>query len=227
MLLCPQEIKNQIYKLVLGGNWIHIEHNYHGNRSDFYHGLYHDAYPYLDPASSYCERKEFQLVLGNIFPYHPPDKSNVALLHVCHQIYIEARFIVFSYNTFVIHIFPNVRILQDFIHPLGLQLTGRNLAMRSLHLLILRPTYGAEGLRKAVEEMVREMGNLERVSVGISEPDGPRQKDKLAALQPILDSLKLFAQLPLRSMTVVMKNKALEEYARKELAISPHAALRP
>lgn len=66
--------------------------------------------------------------------------------------------------------------------------------------------------------MVRRMKNLEVFNLTVKQvrgwSDGADQDVEIAAMQPILDCLKVLGRLPLKNVTVVVTDKNVEDYMR-------------
>lgn len=219
----PQEIKNDIYELVLGGHFVHIWTQSVKTRSMLYHqvcraGLSEEeaqeACQKADPDSWYVEGvtdRHRDCYEGDD---ELPSNVNISLLHVCRRIYHEARFIAFSSNIFS---FPDASVMREFIHQIN-QSTDFNLAIRSIHLNMDYFGNRITGLDKAIGILVNRMKHLEHISISLNQPMNwsttNEKEKKVAAMQPMFDCLMRLRKLPLKTMTVVVSDKTLENYFR-------------
>jgi len=153
LLRLPQEIKNHIYKLVLGDNFLHIsarigedemstgscngicraevldadaEENFHrGGSSDWYIQGGADR-------NDGCSNKAWSGEQRGL---------DISLLLVCSQVYSEAQYVVYSSNTFS---FERPVFIRVFLHRLKIANPEHLLALRSLHIHIFWQQDGDE-----------------------------------------------------------------------------------
>ena len=232
-LLCPQEIKNQIYDLVLGDQLFHIWRE--NPNSKLEHTVLSAEYENNDPGS-------FKLTsAGRSYRSDHDTKTrlSLALLRVCSQIFSESRYVPWSSNTFVFSISSsNGLVLRRSMRDINLQ------AVRKLDLEMLYVGHYSSGnkLRDTMDMVVCNMRNLERIRLAIPGPwvgypvkekkrpwVGYRVEEKKRLVRVAVDNLKPLVKLPLlKSLMMVMHDKILEDCARAHLALHlAHAESQP
>lgn len=195
-LKLPQEIKNCIYELVLGGNLLHITRDLikfgrkvvHSTKGDIKeqrfinlicrsHISEADAHRCFaeEDGSSFCVMG-IELRHWSCDPDHPskyqssavspPSKMDINLLHACRQIYHEARFIPYSTNTFS---FDKSRNLRAFIHLLIQRGVDVNRAVRSLHVDLAHISHDLHGWKQAFNAVAQHMTLLDTVYINVDQ----------------------------------------------------------
>jgi hypothetical protein len=136
LLALPTEIRYQIYELVLGGNWLHVctegrtvrlclnphrfRLRYQVIKSSPTRQRFTPPLAWHDECFAECAKQETS------------NPGHLNLLQVCQQVYLEARLVPFSANTFV---FEQRLVLERFFIVQGWE---RGLALRRvifMHLL--------------------------------------------------------------------------------------------
>ena len=172
LLNLPQELKDRIYELVLGGLTFHVAR------------LVPGALPNLDCQSTFklclaeiTEKdveqglaRENPLKISQVtcVPRHggcatSRKRMDISLLYSCRQIYAEAKLIPLFSNTFL---FSYGDYLLDFISYLSRHGTDRNLAVRSVSLEF--SDLESDSWDTGLKAMVREMTRIKRISISLS-----------------------------------------------------------
>ena len=151
--------------------------------------------------------------------YDTKTRISLAILRVCSQIYSESHHLPYSSNTFVFPIFYNCCYgFRSFMGQFNLE------AVREVIFRVIsarpKPPSNTE-LRDTMERVVRNMPNLDcmRLAIFLEGRRGLSLDDKKLKLQPTLDGLRPLVSLPLKTLTVVMRDKDLEEFAQAQLAL--------
>jgi hypothetical protein len=153
LLALPLELRHQIYGHVLGGNWLHVNAEgqsvriclnprrfrlrYDVIKSSPTRQRFISAHASHDDCFADCAKQEtsWRLCLG--------------ILHVCRQVYLEARLVPFTTNTFV---FEQRLVLERFFLMQGWE---RGLALRSVIFMhLLGNDYGLHHLMPNVKHIL-------------------------------------------------------------------------
>lgn len=225
-LMLPQEIKNEIYKLVLGGHLIHIQQKRCGDRIKMDHRICYANVSEDQVLQKFTEAQADKWVYWNSHTFEDtnsrhekcggeehgwPHRINVGLLLASSHLYHETRFIPLYYNTFS---FSGGRVLRKFLHTVRNSAKSRN-AIRSLHLNISYHDNKVRGLRNMIEILISRLQSIERLHLNINQPTlwshTADNGQKVAAMKPMYEALKLLGGLPLKKIGIIVTDPALEE----------------
>ncbi len=234
-LRLPREIKNEIYKLVLGGQLIHTYRDPHKNETTHYlcqaNVSESDAHkvfvaskgPWfsadLTDRHSYCnDGRTFQSRCLRFPDQFVESKSyarlNLALLSCCRQIYLEAHLIAVSANTWSFTKPWDFRIfyLESLIFPL---IPLKTDLIRCLHLNITISTESDEFCWNETFKLIaRRLKSLQHLYLDIDQrPDpGPLLKKwhfEKPAESSFLEGLRRLKKLSLRTVTVTVSDSQI------------------
>jgi hypothetical protein len=227
LLRLPQEIKNQIYCLVLGGNFLHIS---------------------LDRRSKACSQickaaiseEEAETYFQNGLPiysvwnidygvnrhdtcYEQPG-FKINLLLICHQVHIEARYIVYSANTFS---FERPHLLRIFLRLLQNANPEHLLAIRSLHIRVSWQQASDEfDWLLAISPISRQLKLLRNINIDIDQGRELTptflQRSRTLMIEDnrrwdlLLAELGGLRVLPLKTATCVISDYGIEERWRSQ-----------
>ncbi len=135
---------------------------------------------------------------------------NIDLLHVCRQIYNEARIIPYSANTFS---FDTPRNLRAFIHFLIQHRLNISLAIRSLHIDLAHINYDLHGWTQAFNTVTQHMTLLDTLYINVDQkPDWSGSADaeqKDIAMSPVRGCLAILGKTPAKSTMIVVSDRFL------------------
>ncbi|KAF6221860.1 hypothetical protein HO133_001828 [Letharia lupina] len=243
--MLPQEMKNRIYGLVLGGNLLHIKRDLIKFKRDVVHSTKGDIkerrfthqiccsqtseedaqhrFDAEDGSSLYV--KGIELRHSGCGPSkrkgsaYTPLRMDVNLLHACRQIYNEARFMPYSTNTFSFH---TPRNLRTFIHLLVQCGVNVNTAFRSLHVDIAHINHDLHGWGQAFNAVTQHMTLLEKVYINVDQRPNwsicADAEQKEAAMRPVLDCLAILGKTPAKSTMIVVSDRHLSRMSDANLA---------
>lgn len=169
ILRLPQEIKDKIYGLAVGGQVICVTQSLPGCDQ---------CLSSFNIICQFCRSFEVVQTTTGTEARHPwkepitgqlrtmcrpgNEALSLGLLRTCHQIYQETRYLPYSSNTFAFH---RPEVLKDFVNHLVS--TGRHneLAIRSLHLNVTPRTMEEARLWKdhALPSMAKAFANIEHL----------------------------------------------------------------
>lgn len=246
LLRLPQEIKNHIYELVLGGNLLHIKWGKTAVERDVIHSTKEgvedqrftneiccaetseeDTQYYFnveDGSTILVQDTELRHWNCNHSDHRDssfaPHKMNINLLHTCRQIYNEARLIPYSTNTFS---FDAPRNLRAFIHLLNQRKVNVNQVIRSLRIDLAYMDHDLHGWTQAFKAITRHMTLLERVFVSVDQrsdcPTSASTRQKKRAMWPVRKCLAALGKTPAQSIVIVLSDEYLSILS--ELCINP------
>ncbi|KAM0713751.1 hypothetical protein Q7P37_010713 [Cladosporium fusiforme] len=187
LLTLPPELRNKIYRLVLGDNTIHVYDTIDGPvRSTFCCSRFNDdEYGRVGGASpdreehSYqsCHSKACSTDLSHFLRQSPRSRIHLGILATCSQIYAEAALIPFAYNAFS---FCNDRDLVVFMSRL---VPSQYQSIRAICL----PGAGRCIFEKT--DVWGKLSGLRRLSITV--PIRSRKRDPCAHSRMILTTEKL------------------------------------
>lgn len=219
-LKLPQEVKNHIYELVLGGNMLHIQrhgkYRTRGGFQPFTHQICYsqnseeDAQHHFDveDGSTLCvEGIELRHSLCPSIHKDRTSKMNISLLHTCRQVYNEARFVPYSTNTFS---FNTPRILRAFIHSLNRCGVNVNSAFRSLDVELTRHD-DILAWTQAFKAVTTHMTLLEKIHINVDRrrvrwfTSGDHERG-MTDMMPLCDSFAILEKTQAKSIMIVVKD---------------------
>lgn len=201
---------------MLGCQLLHIFREKEG-RSKLQHTIISTEYENNDPGSFEALMSEYDAYGSD---YDTKTRLSLALLRVCSQVYSEARYVPWSSNIFVFSITSNKgRVLRSFMRHFNLEAVRKP----DLEIYNIEDISSEAKLRDTMSMVVGNMRNLERVRLAINDEWEKRLtvEQKSRHLQVVLVHMRPLLELPLKTLTVVMHDKALEKYARAQLAFGP------
>ena len=139
-----------------------------------------------------------------------PIRLNISLLHTCHQIYHEARFMLYSTNTFS---FYSPRVLRAFTHLLIQRGVNVNGAMRSLCIDSAHINYDIHAWTQAFNAVTRHMTQLQRVYITVDQltnwftSASPAQTE--VSMSQVLECLRVLGLTPAKSIMMIMSDQFL------------------
>lgn len=233
LLRLPQELKNRIYELVLGGQFIHVQRKRKENK--FFHRLCQAKISEKEAHETFAASKglwfsedirdrhhacyDVSMIRQDCFrcPSHfdPPTEPyavlSLALLRCCRQTYQETRSITFSANTW------SFTCPWDFLSFCLFSMNSRvpfirKLAIRRLHLdLSILIKAAEEGWNAAFDAIAENLKCLQHVFIDIEQR--PFEDDHLKEWQfrepaesSFLGSLRRLRDLRLRTVTVTISD---------------------
>lgn len=233
----PSEIRNMIYKFVLGGNFVHLSRRKHetsvrtrNHETSLNHrvclaSLSEEEAQRLcqtaDPSSWSVEGVASRRKVCYSKNKYKSIGLNISLLYVCRRIYTEARFMAYSSNTFSFAEPATVRafIAKNMVYSSRYtQPTNFNLALRNIHLDLGCCRSSLPGLKKVLDIVISDMTKLERVSINIKQPGcwgGMNNQVQIDAMQFIFDSFAKLKELHLKSATVVVGDTMAESLCKQ------------
>lgn len=243
LLRLPQEIKDRIYQLVLGGNLLHIwRQQIKSERSNirstkgaireqcFNHQICSskvsedEAYHYFEIEDSnnfYVKYTELRHLHCCPYMSWRPDivRMDVSLLHVCRQIYNEARYILYSNNTFS---FNTPRNLRAFIHFLVQRGSDINEAVRSLHLDLVHPYNDTNGWTQAFNAVTQHMTRLKTLYINVDQrPFWSTSSDaieKERSMRPVMNNLAILGKAPAKSTMIILSDRFLARHPQTSIS---------
>ena len=233
LLRLPIEIRNMIYKSVLGGMLLH---RYWRPGPQHFQWLIcratlseEDAQRHFDQAKApaWCvendARRHADGCYGHANLLHGLDLN---LLLACRQVHGEAKHILFSTHTFSFH---RCELLQNFLgldiipprFPLVRPIRSHGLEVRNIHLDIrFHRTRDAGSWKMIIPTIAQVLPNLRNINISFDQgaqlarydPMGPGNiaRDDAAQWEALMESLLSLASLPLRSVTFDINDRDIE-----------------
>ena len=135
---------------------------------------------------------------------------DINLLHACRQIYNEARFMPYSFNTFS---FDSPRNLRAFVHLLIRRGVNVNEAIRSLHIDLVHINHDLHGWIQAFNAVTQHMTLLEKVYINVDQkPHWSTSDDDgqgISEMTPVWRCLLILGKKPIKSTTIMMSDRFL------------------
>ena len=243
--LLSQEMKNHIYELVLGGNLIHIKRDLiisrrdvvHSTKGDikeqrFTHQICSSHISEEDAEDRFYAEQDSCLYVRDIELRHSrcgtatldgttpaPSRMDINLLHACRQIYNEARFMPYSFNTFS---FDSPRNLRAFVHLLIRRGVNVNEAIRSLHIDLLHVNHDLHGWFQAFNAVTQHMTLLEKVFINVDQKPywsiSDDDDQKILAMKPVMICLAILRNTPIKSAAIVVSDRFLARSSATSLS---------
>ena len=247
LLRLPQEIKDRIYELALGGNLLHIwRDQIESERSNirstkgaikeqrFAHQVCcskisedeaHHHFENEDSNDFYVKYTELRHSPCFLFTTKwGPDivRTDVSLLHVCRQIYDEARQVLYSTNTFS---FNTARNLRAFIHFLVQRGFDVNEAVRSLHVDLAYPNNDTNGWTQAFKAVTQHMTRLKTLYInldqGLNWSTSYDAIEKERSMRPVMDSLAILGKSPAKSTIIILSDRGQARHPHSTYSSTP------
>ncbi|KAM0799971.1 hypothetical protein BDR22DRAFT_272788 [Usnea florida] len=259
LLKLPQEIKDRIYQLVLGGNLLHIwrdserdvirstkgttkeqRFNHQICCSEISEDDAHHHFEEEDGNNFYVKNVELRhlgcRVSTNTYLNLPHSghrsstnwtvaatvKMDLSLLHACRQIYNEARYILYSTNTFS---FNTARNLRAFINFLVQRHVDVNEAVRSLRADLTYPKTDTNGWTQAFSAVTQHMTRLKTLYINVdqlpswSTSSDAREKEK--SMRPVFNNLAILGKAAAESTIITLSDRYLAQYPHHTIWSTP------
>ena len=140
-------------------------------------------------------------------------RMDPSLLHACRQIYDEARYILYSTNTFS---FNSARNVRAFIHFLVQRGTDVNEAVRSLHVDLAHPNTDTNGWTQAFNAVTQHMTRLKTLYINVDQRPGwstsSDAKEKEISMRPVMNNLAILGKAPAKSTIIILSDRDLARY---------------
>ena len=137
-------------------------------------------------------------------------RIDLGLFHVCRQIYDEARYILYSNNTFS---FNTARNLRAFIHFLVQRGVDVNEAVRSLHVDLAHLNSDASGWTQAFKAVTQHMTRIKTLYINVD----PRSNwstssdviEKERSMRPVMNVLAMLGKALAKSAVIILSDRLL------------------
>lgn len=213
LLKLPQELKDNIYKLVLGGNYIHV----HADKDEApQYQLYLCAATVSDTAAQNNFDSAVELPAFKFGPHQSctlgwwhrtqPAHLSVGLLRSCREVYDEARNVLYTANTLS---FQDPKLLCHFIHSSETR-GGHNVAIRRLGLHMRISTRKEEqAWHLALRTISQSLTGLLSINISIEQfiwngSESRRHRPSTGRKKTFLTSVEDLKTLKLNDMTLIV-----------------------
>ena len=246
--MLPQELKNRIYELVLGGNLLHVKRDLKKSERDvvrstkgtikeqrFTNQICSSKISEMDALDYFKSQDGSSLFVEGIELRHSnchpskhksstyiADRMNTNVLHTCRQVYNEARFIPYSTNTFS---FATPRNLRAFIHYLTRRSVNVNQAIRSLHIDLAYDNSDLHAWTQAFKAVVQHMTLLEKVYINLDQrstwPSINVDGDRHVFMHRLLNCFAILGKTSTQSIEIIVSDRDLSSKFGRLIAWNP------
>ncbi|CAD6579068.1 MAG: hypothetical protein ASARMPRED_008944 [Alectoria sarmentosa] len=176
LLKLPPEIKDQIYELVCGGQFLHVNHCWTENELRFTYDICHAQLSEQAAEELFHAETTAKWFVSAVEPRHSEcynSKEHLGnlstdFLRTCRQVYTEARHIPYATNTFS---FIKTRTLEYFTNYLKNSGHGHHLEIRRVHLDVVAQDFQDERFWKlAIADcLVPRLPAVHRLSINLDQ----------------------------------------------------------
>ena len=147
---------------------------------------------------------------------------DLSLLHACKQIYNEARYILYSTNTFS---FNTARNLRFFINFLVQRQVDVNEAVRSLRVDLTHPKNDTNGWTQAFSAVTQHMTRLKTLYINVDQlPSWSTSFDAIEmerSMRPVFDNLTILGKAAAESTIITLSDRYLAQYPQHTTSSTP------